>query len=142
MSRNAQSYEKSPPNPKHFQYLEILGDVLQSTDSISYCISADFKLGAGITRSNKCRFRTQYLGKETNASELIWSQWFPEWRRFVYHLKTKVRYFHKPTYKALRLSLEVMKNHAESNNVFRISMLEIGCGLGKVDWSKVQTLIH
>ena len=38
----------SPPDPKHIQYSEIQGDVLQSTDCIAHCISADFKLGAGI----------------------------------------------------------------------------------------------
>ena len=53
----------------------------------------------------------------------------------------KVRHFHKPTYKALRLSLEAMKNHAESKKVLRISMPQIGCGLDKLDWRKVRTLI-
>ena len=109
---------ESPPDPKHFQYSEIQGDVLQSTDSIAHCISADFKLGAGIARSIERRFPTQYPDKEAIASEVIWSQWIPESQRFVYHLITKVRYFHKPTYKALRLSLEAMKNHAESKKVF------------------------
>ena len=61
---------------------------------------------------------------------------------FVYHLITEVRYFHKPTYKFLRLSLQAMKNHAESKIVSRISMPQIGCGLDKLDWNKVQTLIQ
>ena len=34
-----------------------------------------------------------------------------------------------------------MKNHAESKNVLRISMPQTGCGLDKLDWSKVRTLI-
>ena len=42
---------ESPPDAKQIQYSEIQGDVLQSTDSIAHCISADFKLGAGIARS-------------------------------------------------------------------------------------------
>ena len=41
----------------------------------------------------------------------------------------------------MRSSLEAMKNHAESNNILRISMPQIGCGLNKFDWSKVRTLI-
>ena len=132
---------ESPPDTKQFQYSEVQGDVLQSTDSLAHCISADFKLGAGIARSIKRRFPTQYPDKEAIASEVTWPQWIPESQRFVYHLITKVRYFHKPTYKALRLSLEAMKNHAESKNVVRISMPQIGCGLDKLDWSKVRTLI-
>ena len=35
-----------------------------------------------------------------------------------------------------------MKNHAESNNILRISMPQISCGLNKLDWSKVRTLIE
>ena len=96
---------ESPLDPKQFQYSEIQGDVLQSTDSIAHCISADFKLGAGIARSIKRRFPTQYPDKEAIANEVIWPQWIPESQRFVYHLITKVRYFHKATYKALRSSL-------------------------------------
>ena len=41
----------------------------------------------------------------------------------------------------MRLSLEAMKSHAESNNILRISMPQIGFGLDKIDWSKFQTLI-
>ena len=35
-----------------------------------------------------------------------------------------------------------MKNHGESRNVWRISMPQIVCGLDKLDWNKVQTLIQ
>ena len=37
---------ENPPDAKQFQYSEIQDDVLQSTDSIAHCFSADFKLGA------------------------------------------------------------------------------------------------
>ena len=72
---------ESPPDPKHFQYSEIQGEVLQSTDSIAHCISADFKLGAGIARNNKRRFPMEYPDKEAIASEVIWPQWIPESQR-------------------------------------------------------------
>ena len=62
---------ESPLDHKHFQYSEIQGHVLQSTDSIAHCISADFKLGAGIARSIKRRFSTQYPDKKAIASEVI-----------------------------------------------------------------------
>ena len=48
-----------PPDSKHFQYSEIQGDVLQSSDSIACSISVDFKLGAGIARNIRRRFPTQ-----------------------------------------------------------------------------------
>ena len=128
--------KESPPDTKLFQYSEFQGDVLQSTDYIAHCTSADFNLGAGITRSIKQRFSTQYPDKEANASEVIWPEWIPESQRFVYHLKTKARFFHKPTYKALRASLKAMQTHAESNNFQRISLPQIGRGLDKLDRQK------
>ena len=115
---------KVKTDPNHFQNSEIQGDVLQSTDSIAHCISANFKLGAGTARSIKRRFLTQYPDKEAIPSEVIWPQLIAEYQRFVYELITKARYFHKPTYKALRTSLETMQRHAESNNVQRINLLQ------------------
>ena len=126
---------------KQFQYSEIQGNV-QSTDSLAHFISADFKLGAGIARSIKRCFPAKYPDKEAIASEVFWPQWIHESQRFVHHIITKVRFFHEPTYKALRLALEAMKGHAESKNVLRNSMSQIGYGLDKLDWSKVQTLIQ
>ena len=134
--------KESPPDPKHFQYSEIQGDVQQSAESIAHCISADFKLGAGNARSLKRSFPAQYPDKEAIASEVIWPQWIPESQPFVYHSITEARSFHKPTYKALRAPLEAMQRHAESNNVQRISLPQIGCGLDKLDWQKVRKLIH
>ena len=134
--------KEGPPDPKHFQYLEIQGDVLQSTDSIAHCISAEFKLGAGIFRSIRRRFPSQYPDEEAIASKVIWPQWIPESQHFVYHLITKARFFHKPTYKAFRASLEATQRHAESNNVQRISLPQKWCSLDKLDWQKVRKLIH
>ena len=62
------------PDPKQFQYSAIQGDVLQSTDSIAHCISADFKLEAGIARSIKRRYPTQCPDKKAIASEVVWPQ--------------------------------------------------------------------
>ena len=70
--------KESPPDPKHFQYSEIQGDVQQSAESIAHCISVDFKLGAGIARSLKRRFPAKYPDKEAIASEVIWPQWIPD----------------------------------------------------------------
>ena len=134
--------KESPPDTKHFQYSEIQGDVLQSIDSIANCFSADFKLGAGIARSIKRRPPTQYPDKEAIAIEINWPQWVPETERFVYHLITKARYFHKLTYKAFRASFEVMQRHAHGDNVQCISLPQIGCGLDKLDRQKVRKLVH
>ena len=35
-----------------------------------------------------------------------------------------------------------MQRHAESNNVQRMSLPQIGCGFDKMEWEKVRKLIH
>ena len=127
---------------KRFNYSEIEGDILQSKDSIAHCVSADFQLSACTARGFKRRFLTKDPENETIVNETIWPQWFSESQGFVYYLITKARQFHKPTYKALRASFEALQSHTESNNVQRISSSQIGCGLAKMDWQKVQKLIH
>ena len=61
--------------------------------------------------------------------------------RYIYYLITKERYFHKPTYDSLRETLEWMRNHAILNGVDEISMPKIGCGLDRLQWDKVETII-
>ena len=61
--------------------------------------------------------------------------------RFIYYLITKERFSNKPTYDTLCSSLEAMKAHCQKNEVMRLSMPKIGCGLDKLDWLKVSDLI-
>ena len=61
--------------------------------------------------------------------------------RYIYYLITKVKYYHKPTYQSLQASLTSMKDHCVSNGVSCVSMPRIGCGLDRLDWSKVAEII-
>uniref|UniRef100_A0A8D2KV09 O-acyl-ADP-ribose deacylase 1 n=2 Tax=Varanus komodoensis TaxID=61221 RepID=A0A8D2KV09_VARKO len=63
-------------------------------------------------------------------------------KRYVYYLITKDKYFHKPIYENLRKSLEAMKIHCLQHDVTCISMPKIGCGLDRLDWSKVSTMLE
>lgn len=54
---------------------------------------------------------------------------------------TKTRYFHKPTYDTLRSSLIAMKQHCVENNVTKLAMPRIGCGLDKLEWDEVKEII-
>ena len=110
-------------------------------DSIAHCISADFKMSSGIAQELKLQFPTKIPTKEMVNNAPLWPQVFNQSQRFLYHLITKRRYFHKPTYKNLRASLIGLRTHAETNNVTRISLPRIGCGLDKLDWKKVMDMI-
>ena len=61
--------------------------------------------------------------------------------RYIYYLVTKPRYFHKPTYKTLRSSLQLMKEHCQQNDVTDVAMPRIGCGLDKLQWKEVSQIL-
>ena len=123
-------------------YQEVIGNVFDSQDSIAHCVSADFKMSAGIARHFKRKFPTKHPSNLGHSYTPLWPQWLPETRRYSYHLVTKQKYFNKPTYSTLRASLERMRMHAENNSISRISMPCIGTGLDQLDWDKVKLLIQ
>ena len=121
---------------------EVIGNVFDSKGSNVHCVSADFKMPAGIARHIKRKFPTKYSSNLDHSYTPLWPQWLPETRRYLYHLATKQKYINKPTYSTLRASLERMRTHAESNSISRISMPCIGTGLDQLDWDKVKLLIQ
>ena len=123
-------------------YEEVIGNVFDSKDSIAHCVSADFKMSAGIARHFKRKFPTKYPTDLDHSYTPLWPQRLPETRRYLYHLVTKQKYFNKPTYSTLRASLERMRTHAENNGIPRISMPCIATGLDQLDWEKVKLLIQ
>jgi hypothetical protein len=62
--------------------------------------------------------------------------------RFIYYLVTKPFYYTKPTYQTLESSLNLMRDHMITHSVTRLSMPLIGCGLDKLEWDNVRTLIE
>ena len=62
--------------------------------------------------------------------------------QYVFYLVTKERYFHKPSYEDLRNSLENMKNFCIANNLNKIAMPKIGCGLDRLNWQEVLNILH
>ena len=62
--------------------------------------------------------------------------------RYIYNLVTKDKYFNKPTYNTILSSLSDMKKHAIKNDVKKICMPMIGCGLDRLQWIRVKDIIH
>lgn len=81
--------------------------------------------------------------------------------RFIYNLVTKQSSWGKPTYQTLHSSLSAMREHMVSletsseerlkylfcvlqlkNNVTKVAMPRIGCGLDGLSWAKVKDLIE
>ena len=129
-------------------YREEVRDLFSVPDDyyLAHCISADFGMGKGIVVEFNKRFdmkhilRTKYpdyvnqFHRQKRLSDCIL-----EGR--VFNLITKERYFEKPTYNTLTGALCKMKALCQSENIHKIAMPIIGCGLDRLEWDKVSRII-
>ncbi len=59
----------------------------------------------------------------------------------VLNLITKKKYYHKPTYQSMLEAITMMKVVCKANNIKKIAMPQIGCGLDQLEWGKVSKII-
>lgn len=101
---------------------------------LAHCISADYALGAGIAVEFQKRFHLRdALLKEGSGM-------YPDCILIgrVFNLVTKNKYWDKPSYKSLRRTLDIMKVVCLENNIDKIAMPKIGCGLDRLVWTQVK----
>ena len=118
--------------------------IFQANTAIAHCISADAKMSKGFAETI-CRKMNGLQeicrrAKATVGSALPY--WDPESNNLISNLVTKSKFYEKPTLDNFRVSLEKMKGHALLNNITKISMLKIGYGLDKVQWTDVFKLLQ
>ena len=119
-------------------------DIFELSNKDNYyfvqCISSDFKMGKGIAlefnRIFNCKnelvkefknFKWENTGRCIKAKNSI-----------VFHLITKNRYWDKPTYRTLKESLMELKTLCLEQNIKKLVMPKIGCGLDKLQWNTVK----
>lgn len=113
---------------------------------LAHCISADFGMGKGIV----IEFNKRFDMKRKLQSK--YPDYVNEWRHNnwcgdcilegrVLNLITKERYFHKPTYESLKSALLVCHSECIWNDITKIAMPIIGCGLDRLQWDKVSEII-
>ena len=118
------------------------------------CISADLAMGAGIATQFNKRFNTKNTILKIygdSVSKQIYKTWKPsssvEKVRLirvgrVFCLVTKAMHYDKPTYTDLSRSLQFLKEELDDRCIKYIAMPRIGCGLDKLEWNKVKTIIN
>ena len=120
----------------------IKGDLFTNEkDSLAHCVSKDLHMGKGIAVQFKKRFgRVQELkSQKPTVGDVVFLK---DNDRYIYYLVTKERYYYKPTLATLKNSLINLKKLIEMHNVKSLAIPKIGCGLDKLEWSKVSELIQ
>lgn len=105
--------------------------------SLVHCISADYKMGAGIAVQFVKRFDMRKNVMAVGEGE------YPDciYVNKVFNLVTKEKSWHKPTYTSLKLSLDMMKEIIIKEDIKYLAMPTIGSGLDRLEWEKVKDII-
>lgn len=130
-------------------YKEIKADLFSMPEEyvLAHCISSDFALGAGIAKL----FEKKFNVKEKLNAEL--PMYVNVWDRMeskgicirtdrVLNLVTKRNYWNKPTYETMRNALLSMRKCCESYGIDKVACPLLGCGLDRLEWSKVSAMIQ
>ena len=121
--------------------------------ALVHCISADFKLGAGIAR----KFDELFNARQ-KLFNVFPGSWIPRWdktqERFrggsiilfsdytFFNLVTKRNYWDKPTLTTIENALIWMKKQCENHYITKLVMPKIGCGMDRQNWSDVKSIIE
>lgn len=112
---------------------------------LAHCISADFGMGKGIVVEFNKRFdmknklQTKYPNFVNNYHHYKYGGMALIEGRVI-NLITKERYWEKPTYETLRNALNIARIRLPLE-CKKIAMPVIGCGLDRLEWSKVSDII-
>lgn len=117
------------------------GDLLTQGISLAHCVSACLTMGKGVAVQFKTRFQRVAELKRQQA-QVGQVAVLPDQGRFVYYLVTKEVYHGKPTYATLERALMHMKAHMVAHGVTQLAIPELGCGLDRLQWPKVEALLH
>lgn len=103
----------------------------------AHCISADYKLGAGIAVEFQKRFNLKkdlkMYGDNTYPSLVVIGN--------VFNLVTKNKYWNKPTYESVTVCIKYMKDICERSRIKYLAMPRIASGLDRLQWDKVREII-
>lgn len=111
---------------------------LKDGNIICHCVSADYKLGAGVALaiSNARPDLRAYLDTLPHAHACC-DTVFEAKDVTIHNLVTKNRYFQKPTYNNLGIALANLRFRIHTDKDIVIHCPRIGSGLDKLNWFEV-----
>ncbi|XP_055911511.1 ADP-ribose glycohydrolase OARD1-like isoform X2 [Eupeodes corollae] len=122
---------------------EVEGDLFSAPEeySLAHCVGADFAMGAGIAVKFKQIYGqvNELLAQKISSGGVAVLQ---DKNRFIYYLVTKPASYGSPTYESLRSSLTEMRDHMKKNNVQKLAIPRIGCGIDGLEWDKVSAELN
>ena len=129
--------------PENVRILQ--GDLFRDqTANFGHCVSSDLAMSAGIATQfvrlypQLEELRPNYRNLKAGSLIAYFSSQNGNW---IYNLVTKNKHYDKPTYYNLRKSLCRMKSHMVTYGIQEINLPQIGCGLDKLEWARVFSII-
>lgn len=123
---------------------ERVGDVTTAKTPIVHCVSADLTMSKGVAEQLVSKFpmlKSIRSGPSPQMGDVI-TLWQSEWQPItIFNLVTKLRYDHKPTTHTLEKTLRELLRIVKRNNIHKLSLPRIGCGLDKLDWEETKILL-
>ena len=133
--------------------IEVNGDLFsepytKGEDIYVHCVSSDFALGAGIAKIFREKFpifveRKQEMIRKFPKAKLSGLFSVASNGYIIVNLVTKKNYWDKPTYETMETSLRSLRQYLmQRTHIKRVLMPRIGCGLDKLEWSRVRVMIE
>ena len=116
-------------------------NILTATTCIAHCVSSDFAMGKGLASTIACCYpelqKLRKLPINNFPPGSLVTYFDQQHQRFIYNLVTKRRFFQKPTYETLELSLHALKRHLKRHNIHESAIPKLGCGYDQLHWPTV-----
>ncbi|XP_055842108.1 ADP-ribose glycohydrolase OARD1 [Episyrphus balteatus] len=122
---------------------EISGNIFSASEefALAHCVGADLKMAKGIAVEFVKRFGQKENLRKQNVRRGGVAV-LKDGCRFIYYLVTKDLSYQPTTYETMFSSLNAMRTHMLANEVTKLAIPRIGCGVDKLIWSKVKSQIE
>ncbi|XP_044269461.1 uncharacterized protein LOC123014415 [Tribolium madens] len=122
---------------------EIVSNLFEMPDdySLAHCVAEDMNMGSGIAVQFRRDFKRvdELLNQHQEPGGLAVLE---HDGRYIYYLVTKRLSSGKPTYGTLFSSLQKLRTHMVHNNVRKLAIPRIGCGLDRLQWDNVKFMLE